>query len=94
MAPILYFLEYAIGLKPDSAANRLTWELTSPKRCGCRQYRFNGHIASLVAEPEGTQPGRMRLLVESDGEFQLRVERHGKRRDFSVKAGKNSFTLQ
>ena len=29
IVPILYFIEYAIGLKPDAPNNRLTWVLTS-----------------------------------------------------------------
>ena len=29
IVPILYFLEYGIGLKADAPNNRLTWALTS-----------------------------------------------------------------
>ena len=94
IVPILYFLEYGIGLRADAPNNRLTWLLTSTKRCGCERFRFNGHTATLIAEPQGTQPGKMQVVVESDGEFQLRVERRGKRQDFGVKAGKNSVTVE
>jgi hypothetical protein len=93
LAPIVYFIEYAIGLKADAPNNRLTWELTSDKRCGCERFRFNGHTATLVAQPPGNTSGPKELTVESDGQFQLRVERGGKRWDFIVKAGKNRFTL-
>jgi hypothetical protein len=93
IVPILYFLEYGIGLKPDAPNNRLTWELVSSKRCGCQRFRFNGHTAALLAEPEGSQAGRMVLTIESDADFQLRVQRNGKRSDLAVRAGKNRFTL-
>ena len=81
------FIEYGIGLKPDAPHNRLTWELASDKPCGCQRYRFGGHTVSLVAEPDGAQPGRMWLAVESDAAFQLRVERGGSSADFAVKPG-------
>jgi len=93
IVPILYFLEYAIGLKADAPNNRLTWVLTSTKRCGCERFRFNGHTATLVAEPANDSSGPVELTAESDGPFHLSVERGGKRWDFSVKAGKNRFTL-
>ena len=91
--PILYFMEYAIGLQPDAPNNRLTWVLTSQKRCGCEQYRFNGHIVSLIAEPTAGTPAKTRVSVESDGEFQLRIvclERH---LEETVHAGQNVFQL-
>lgn len=93
IVPILYFFEYAIGLKPDAPSNRLTWTLTSSKRCGCQRYRFNGHTVALLAEPRGAAPGKVELDVESDGAFQLCVERHGTRQDFAVKAGTNRFEI-
>jgi len=94
IVPILYFLEYAIGLKPDAPANRLTWALTAQKRAGCRQFRFNGHTASLVAEPPGPDRRTWRISVESDGPFQLVVQRDGKQRQFDVQKGKNGFVLE
>jgi len=93
LVPILYFLEYGIGLKPDAPHNRLTWALTATQRCGCERFRFNGHTATLVAQPS-SQPDRpVEVTVESDGPFQLRVERGGKRWDFAAQAGQNRFTL-
>ena len=92
IVPILYFFEYEIGLKPDAPNNRLTWELSSTKRCGCDRFRFNGHTVSLLAEPDAVS-GRTELTVKSDGAFQLRVRYRGNERDFAVKLGKNRFTL-
>ena len=93
IVPILYFIEYGIGLKADAPNNRLTWELASDKRCGCERFRFNGHTVSLVAEPS-PQPGRTQVVVESDGPFQLCVQRHGRSWEFPIKSGKNRFALQ
>jgi hypothetical protein len=93
IVPILYFIEHAIGLKADAPDNRLTWDLTSAKRCGCEQFRFNGHTATLVAQPANDALGPIVVTVDSDGPFQLLVVREGKSRDFNVKAGKNRFRL-
>jgi hypothetical protein len=94
IGPILYFLEFAIGLKPDAPANRLTWNLTATKRCGCQRYRFNDHIISLLAEPTDQPPASMRLQVESDGPFQLIVLRGGRQHEYAVAKGKNQFVFQ
>ena len=93
IVPILYFIEYAIGLKPDSPNNRLTWVLTATKRCGCERFRFNGHTATLVAEPPAAGSPRVHITVESDGEFQLQVVRGGQPWDKTVRAGPNAFEL-
>ncbi len=93
IVPILYFLEFGIGLQPDAPKNQLTWTLASDKRCGCQRFRFNGHTATLVATPGTPEEGKTRLSVESDGPFRLRVERNGKRSEFAVQKGQNSFTL-
>jgi len=93
IVPILYFIEYAIGLKADALHNRLTWELISDKRCGCARFRFNGHTATLIAQPASDTLGPVTVTVESDGPFQLSVVWGGKRWDFSVKPGPNQFAI-
>jgi len=93
IAPIMYLLEYAIGLKPDAAQNRLVWDLQPGARTGCDRYRFNGHVASLVAEPAAGQRGAVDLSVESDGEFSLEVHRQGKQQTFAVVKGKQKFEM-
>ncbi len=93
IVPILYFIEYAVGLQPDAPNNRLTWVIASRNRCGCERFRFNGHTISLVAEPSGSDQRTWRITVEADGPLQLVVWRDGKQRQFGVQKGKNSFAL-
>jgi hypothetical protein len=50
-------------------------------------------VASLVAEPVADGQGKMRVSVESDGDFKLRLRYKGKQEDFSVSRGKQGFTL-
>jgi hypothetical protein len=92
IVPILYFLEYGIGLKPDARNNRLTWELTSAVRCGCQRFRFGGHTVTLLAEPMAAS-GKTELTVESDGPFHLAVAKGTKTIGYDIRPGTNRFTL-
>jgi glycogen debranching enzyme len=94
IVPILYFLEYAIGLKPDAPNNRLTWTLATAKRCGCKRFRFNGHTVTLVADPAAGQPETTQITVDADGGFHLTVRRRGATGEFSVKPGRQTFLLK
>jgi hypothetical protein len=93
IAPMMYLLEYAIGLKADSLHNRLDWQLQPGGRRGCERFRFNGHVVSLVAEH---QPGAVkgeRISVQSDGPFELRVRCAGVEKQFSISGGKQEFEV-
>jgi len=76
IGPILYFLEFAVGLKPDAANNILNWEIRSPMRSGCERFRFNGHVISLVATPQHGEK-KTHISVKTDGPFTLKVTRDG-----------------
>jgi len=91
IAPILYLLEYGLGLMPDAARNELVWSLQPGGRRGCDHYRFNGHVVSLVAEADATDPGKLRMSVDSDGPFSLRVVFKGSQKTFSVAKGKQEL---
>ena len=90
LGPIVYLLEFAIGLVPDARSNTLIWSLTSSKRSGCEHYRFNGHVAGLLATPDGNQ---WDIRVHSDGEFTLKVILGGSKKAFKVKNGDNVFAV-
>jgi len=93
IAPIMYLLEYAIGLKPDALHNRLDWQLQPGGRRGCERFRFNGHIVSLVAEPQPSPSKGERISVQSDGPFELRVRFAGVEKKFAVASGKREFEI-
>jgi hypothetical protein len=89
IGPILYLLEYGIGLKPDAARNELLWNLPveASGRRGCEHYRFNGHVVSLIATGE-------RITVESDGNFTLKVRRGRAIQTFAVREGRQVLKLR
>ena len=92
IAPILYFLEFAVGLKPDAENNELSWDIRSDKRIGCERYRFNGHIVTLIAEPSDAN-GRRKISIDSDGTFRLKVLRDKTERVVLVPKGTSEFEL-
>jgi hypothetical protein len=94
IVPILYFLEYAVGLNPDAPNNRLVWRLASAQRCGCERYRFNGHTVTLLADAPRDSSAPRRVTVESDAAFGVRIESGGRQHDFAVTAGRNEFELR
>jgi hypothetical protein len=93
IGPILYLLEFAIGLKADALANELVWEVDFPKAVGCERFRFNGHVVSLKAEPAADDPRRLTLLIESDGPFKLVVRHAGRQERYSVVQGKKKLAF-
>jgi hypothetical protein len=94
IGPILYLLEYGIGLKPDAAQNELTWNLRGKGRQGCDRYRFNGHVLSLVADTQTRAASRRRISVESDGQFTLRIVVNGRSTRLQVRRGYQEFSVR
>ena len=90
LAPILFLMEFEIGLVPDAPANTLVWDLrpdpASLGRVGCERYRFNGHVVSLEARP-GPEAGGTAVTVRSDGAFRLRLRQGARRMDVDVRPG-------
>ena len=93
IGPIMLFLEYAIGLRPDAPNRRLLWDLTSGDRRGCERFRFADIVVSLVAEPDHEGSKAERISVTSDRPFELDVRFRGVLKRFSVTGGKQAFEL-
>ena len=93
IGPIAYFLEYAIGLRPDAAHNRLVWRIEPGRRRGCRHFRFNGHVVSLIAAPAKHGSKGETIHIQSDSPFELQAYFQGASKTFQVKAGKQKFDI-
>ncbi len=90
VTPIIHFIEQAIGLKPNAPNNELLWKINSDKRSGCERFRFNGHIIDLLAEPTDDT---IKITVQSDGEFLLKVNRKGFEKSYNINIGNNNFSF-
>jgi hypothetical protein len=93
IGPILYLLEYAIGLRADAPRNSLAWRLTPGIRQGCERFRFNGHVASLVAKPLSGTQGKFQVDVDSEVGFALHLASGELKKDFAVHAGRQEFQI-
>ncbi len=93
IGPIVYLLEYAIGLRPDAAHNRLVWRIEPGGRRGCERFRFNGHVVSLIADPPTDGSTGEIIHVQSDSSFELQTHFQGAQRTFMVEAGEQEFDL-
>jgi hypothetical protein len=92
LAPIMYLIEYAIGIRPDAAANTVTWSVSSPQRVGISRLWFGGTTAGMVCEA-ARPSGRRRLRVEADHPFRLVVTWRGRTTRLRVPAGREVSRL-
>jgi hypothetical protein len=85
IGPIAFFIEYAIGIRADAVANRITWEIHSPKRVGIENFWFSGKTVSLICEQANSSGVRL-VTVKSDGSFHLTVKSSGETKTVLVPA--------
>ncbi len=87
IGPIMYLIEFAIGVKADAIENRVDWNLSSLERVGIEKFRFGGKTIDLVCEAAG-KSGKRILKVSSDKPFVLVVHWKGKQTKINVAAGR------
>ncbi len=83
IGPIAFFIEYAIGIRADAVANKITWEIHSPKRVGIEKFWFGGKTVSLICEQANSSGIRL-VTIKSDGGFNLTVKSSGKTKTILV----------
>jgi hypothetical protein len=91
IAPIMYFIEYGIGIKADAPNNEIVWNLNSLKKTGCKKFRFNGIVVDLIAEPE--KSGKMSITIESSDKFRLKLIFNHKQNIVDIRKGLNTFVV-
>jgi glycogen debranching enzyme len=90
MAPILYLLEYAIGLKPDAETNSLTWNIRTNAKTGCENFRFNKHTITIIAEKAKSE-NSYNINLLSDGDFKLIINCHDKTKSYNIHKGEQKL---
>lgn len=91
IAPIMYFIEFAIGLKADAQKNEVVWNLNSSENCGCKKFRFNGIITDLIAKPD--KNGKISIEVKSTKAYTLKIIRKNQLTILAIKKGNNNFYI-
>jgi hypothetical protein len=92
LGPILYLIEYGIGVRVDAPANTITWDIRSPRRAGVERLWFGGKTVSLVCEQPDAQ-GRRKVRVQGDGAFRLKLVCGSVVREADVAAGETREIL-
>ncbi len=72
IGPILYLIEYGVGVRADAPSNTITWTIRSPRRVGIERFWFGGKTVSLVCGEPDAQ-GRRIVRIRSDGAFHLKL---------------------
>ena len=88
IAPVMYLIEYAIGIKADALSNSVYWNINSSNRVGVNNFWFGGKTASLICE-KADEEGNRKIMVESDGDFNLIVKYDAKKIIKPIKKGES-----
>jgi glycogen debranching enzyme len=92
IGPIMYFIEYAIGLKADAPKNEIVWTIRSSDQSGCRNFRFNNRVTTLLAIPADNQQN-LKIQVQATAPFTLKVKWKSRIRTLAIQKGSNTFVL-
>ena len=85
IGPIAFFIEYVIGIRADAVANRIIWDIRTPRRVGVERFSFGGKTISLVCD-DADASGIRRVTIRSDGSFHLIIKSSGKTKMVQVPA--------
>ncbi len=86
LGPIVFLIEYGIGIKACAADNSIIWTVRSPQRVGIENFWFGGKTVTLICgNPD--KKGRRKVEVTSDRPFTLTVKWKEREVKIEVPAG-------
>src|SRR5690606_19402666 len=85
LAPISYFIEYAIGVKVNAQKNIINWEIKSPERVGIEKFWFAENTVNLICEKPDSK-GKRKLFISSNNPIIINVKYKGKSKKFKIPA--------
>jgi hypothetical protein len=94
IGPILYLLEYGVGLRPDAPSSTLVWNLDGRGETGCLRYRFGGRVVDLLSKPNGAAGGSEITVRLSGTPFVLIVRTTSAQERFVVREGQSVFRIR
>lgn len=65
IAPIVFLIEHAIGIRVDAPSNTIEWRIYSPDRVGVKRLWFGGKIVSLICD-SADEAGRRNVKVRTN----------------------------
>ena len=89
--PIQLLLENVMGLRPDAAANTLTWRLRRSDRHGVERLRLGSNTVSVVCRRRDGPESPAVLEVESEEELVLEVVHPLGDEVFEIAPGKHTL---
>ncbi|MHC4691986.1 MAG: MGH1-like glycoside hydrolase domain-containing protein [Planctomycetota bacterium] len=92
IGPIVFLIEYIIGIRANAPDNDITWHINTTKRVGIENFWFGGKTVSLVCEEADSTGGRL-VKVKSSGVFHLRISLDGKVKTIEIPAGKSTQVI-
>jgi hypothetical protein len=87
LGPILFFIEYGIGIKADALSNTITWKITSDKQVGIKNFRFGGKTTTLLCDESNSNKKR-KISVKSDSSYVLIIKWQEKTERVEIPGGK------
>lgn len=94
IGPIMYLIKYAIGLNANSIRNEIIWTIHSSYKVGCKNFRFNNNVITLIAEPVKRQNRKStKIQVIAERDFKLRVRKGENTMRINIHSGNNEFFL-
>lgn len=94
IGPIMYLLKYAIGLKVNSIRNEIIWTIHSSQKVGCKNFRFNNNIVTLIADPIKRQDRKStKVHVKAKKAFNLQIRKGENAIKMNIHPGCNEFFL-
>jgi hypothetical protein len=85
IAPISFFIEYAIGIKANGPEKYIDWTIRSDEKVGIKKFWFGGITADFICHPETN--GKRKVEISGDGNFSVTILNNDK--EYKVKVIRN-----
>jgi hypothetical protein len=86
LGPILYLIEYGIGVRVDAPSHTIMWDIHSSQRVGIERLRFGGTTVSLICDAPDAQHQRA-VRIRSDAPFHLKLTCERVARELDIPTG-------
>lgn len=83
IAPISFFIEYAIGVKANAPANTIIWTINTSKRTGIEKFWFASNTIDLVAQEVGAD-GLRQVRISAEKPFKLTIIMGNKKKELNI----------